>query len=39
MDDLDLLDIGMIYDMFTEKSNDGYDDWRQVATQADFDRF
>ena len=39
MDDLDLLDIGMIYDMFTEKSNDDYDGWRQVATQADFDRF
>ena len=39
MKDLDLLDMGMIYDMFTEKSNDDWKGWKQVATQADFDRF
>ena len=37
--DLELLDMGMIYDMFTEKSNDDWKGWRQVATQTDFDRF
>ena len=39
MADLELLDMGMIYDMFTEKSNDDWKGWRQVATQSDFDRF
>lgn len=39
MSDLDLLDMGMVYDMFTEKTNDSYKGWRQVATQDDFDRF
>lgn len=39
MADLNYLDMGMIYDMFTEKGNDSYTGWRQVATQADFDRF
>ena len=38
MDDLDELDLGMVYDMFTEKSNDTYE-WREVATQEDFDKF
>lgn len=36
--DLDLLEIGMIWDMATESSNDDYD-WPYKATQADFDRF
>ena len=26
-------------DMFTEKENDEYDDWSEVAGQADFDAF
>lgn len=39
MADLDLLDMGMIYDMFTEKMNDNWKGWRQIATQSDFDRF
>lgn len=36
--DLDLLTIGLVLDMWTERSNDevNYD---RVATQSDFDRF
>ena len=37
--DLELLDVGMIFDMFTESSNDSWKGWCQKATQADFDRF
>ena len=36
--DLDLLEIGMVWDMFTESSNDDYQ-WAYKATQADFDAF
>lgn len=39
MGDLAYLDMGMIFDMFTEKANDEYNGWQQVATQKDFDRF
>lgn len=39
MKDLDMLDMGMIYDMMTERINDNWKGWRQVATQADFDKF
>lgn len=39
MSDLDLLDMGMVYDILTEKGNDSYEGWLQVATQDDFDRF
>lgn len=35
--DLDLLSIGMIQDIFTERANDSYD-YAYIATQADFDR-
>lgn len=38
MTDLDELSVGMVNDMFVEKSNDNYD-WRELATQKDFDRF
>lgn len=38
MADLDELDLGMVFDMFTEKSNDAVK-YAQVATQEDFDRF
>lgn len=38
MEDLEDLDLGMVYDMFTEKANDSCE-WRQLATQDDFDRF
>ena len=36
--DLDLLSIGLVLDMWTEKANDGVK-YRQIATQEDFDRF
>ena len=36
--DLDLLSIGLVLDMWTEKTNDGVK-YRQIATQEDFDRF
>ena len=36
--DLDLLMIGVILDMWMEKSNDGVKD-RRIADQTDFDKF
>lgn len=36
--DLDLLTIGMVNDMYAEKSNDEYN-YKVLATQEDFDRF
>ena len=39
MGDLDFLTIGLVNDMFTEKENDEYDGWHEVAGQADFDAF
>ena len=36
--DLDLLTIGLVNDMFTERQNDEYP-YRELASQADFDRF
>lgn len=36
--DLDLLTIGMVNDMYAESRNDSYD-YREVATQSDFDRW
>lgn len=38
MSDLDLLDVGMVFDLMIENANDG-EEWAQVATQADFDNF
>lgn len=38
MKDLDELSVGMVNDMFVEKSNDNYD-WKELASQDDFDRF
>lgn len=38
MSDLDDLSVGMVNDMFVEKSNDSYD-WKELATQEDFDKF
>lgn len=38
MSDLDDLTVGMVNDMFVEKSNDNYD-WKEIASQEDFDRF
>lgn len=39
LSELDLLTIGVVNDMFTEKENDEYDGWHEVAGQADFDAF
>ncbi len=39
MVDLDFLTIGLVNDMFTERENDEYDGWHEVAGQADFDAF
>ena len=39
MAELDLLTIGLINDMFTERENDEYSGWNEVAGQADFDAF
>ena len=36
--DLDLLTIGLVMDMWTEKGNDGVT-YQKVASQEDFDRF
>lgn len=36
--DLDLLSIGLVLDMWTEKSN-GDVSYRRIADQSDFDRF
>lgn len=36
--DLDLLSIGLIIDMWTEKANDR-ETYDRIATQEDFDRF
>lgn len=38
LDELDDLDIGMVFDMFTERANDSYD-WAVLASQDDFRRF
>lgn len=38
MNDLDDLSIGMVNDMFIEKSNDNYE-WKELASQEDMDKF
>lgn len=38
MSDIDDLDIGLILDMLTEKSNDTYD-YDQLATAEDYENF
>ncbi|MCR4640378.1 MAG: hypothetical protein K5677_14325 [Ruminococcus sp.] len=39
MTELDMLTIGLINDMFTERENDDFEGWQEVAGQADFDNF
>ena len=36
--DLDLLEIGMVFDMLTESTDDDVN-WPYKATQADYDKF
>ena len=31
--------VGLINDMFTERENDDYEGWQEIAGQADFDSF
>ena len=38
MADLDRLDVGMVFDMMVEQSNDGTE-YAYVATQEDFNKF
>lgn len=38
LEDLDNMSVGMVNDIFTEKSNDSYE-YKEVANQSDFDRF
>ena len=38
MEDLDDLTVGMVNDMFTEKSNDNYE-WKEIVSQEDMDKF
>lgn len=39
MTELDMLTIGLVNDIFSERENDNYDGWTEVAGQADFDAF
>lgn len=39
LSELDLLKIGVMNDMFTERENDDFDGCHEVAGQADFDAF
>lgn len=40
MSDLDVLDVGMVYDLMIESGNDSEEyETYQVATQSDFDKF
>lgn len=39
MTELDLLTIGLINDMFTERENDEFKGYSSLASQVDFDRF
>lgn len=38
IDDLDEMTTGLIFDMYTERSNDN-EEYDEIATQSDFDRF
>lgn len=40
LEDMDQLDEGMVFDLIIESANDNASDsYREVATQADFDKF
>ncbi len=38
LSELELLTIGLVNDMFTERERDDWNGWRQIATQEDMDR-
>ncbi len=37
--ELEMLTIGIVNDMFTERENDDYKGWTEIAEQVDFDAF
>ncbi|MDE5763408.1 MAG: hypothetical protein K2I00_00360 [Ruminococcus sp.] len=39
LSELDMLTIGLVNDMFSERENDDFDGWHEVAGQVDFDSF
>lgn len=39
LSELELLTIGLVNDMFSERENDDYSGWTEIAGQDDFDRF
>ena len=39
LNELDMLTIGLINDMFTERENDDYEGWTEQASQTDMDMF
>ncbi|MDE5584018.1 MAG: hypothetical protein K2J08_09980 [Ruminococcus sp.] len=39
LSELDMLTIGLVNDMFSERERDDYSDWTEIAGQDDFDRF
>lgn len=36
--DLEVLSVGMVFDMLAERQNDSYE-YKELATQEDFDKF
>ncbi len=36
--DLEVLSVGMVFDMLAERQNDSYE-YKELATQDDFDKF
>ena len=39
LSELDMLTIGLVNDMFSERERDDYSDWTEIAGQSDFDQF
>ncbi len=39
LSELDMLTIGLVNDMFSERERDDYSGWTEIAGQDDFDRF
>lgn len=39
LSELDMLTIGLVNDMFSERENDEYTGWSEMAGQSDFDSF
>lgn len=39
LSELDMLTIGLVNDMFSERERDDYSGWTGIAVQDDFDKF